>query len=143
MSKLHRFCSKLDEAEALGCLSTRVEASRPTTQVQDQDGLDEDKGPLPRVKLMTVHAAKGLEFDLVIVAGCEEGLLPHYYATAEKSGEDLAAAVDEERRLLQRAACEASTGPRRWALPRRASRKGQHFLAAPATLKFRIVGTSR
>ena len=36
----------------------------------------------------------------MIIAGCEEGLLPHYYATADKDGEELAQAVDEERRLL-------------------------------------------
>ena len=42
----------------------------------------------------------GLEFDVVVVAGCEEGLLPHYYATADKSGGALEAAIDEERRLM-------------------------------------------
>ena len=51
---------------------------------------------------MTVHASKGLEFQTVIIAGCEEGLLPHYYATADKDGEELAQAVDEERRLALR-----------------------------------------
>ena len=68
--------------------------------VQDQDGLDADDEARTNVKLMTIHASKGLEFDVVVVAGCEEGLIPHYYATAEKSGADLAAALDEERRLL-------------------------------------------
>ena len=68
--------------------------------VQDQDGLDADDEARTNVKLMTIHASKGLEFDVVVVAGCEEGLIPHYYATAEKTGADLAAALDEERRLL-------------------------------------------
>ncbi|CAH0375535.1 unnamed protein product [Pelagomonas calceolata] len=70
--------------------------------VQDQDMAADDteeKTP-PKVRLMTVHASKGLEFQTVIIAGCEEGLLPHYYATADKDGEELAQAVDEERRLL-------------------------------------------
>ena len=70
--------------------------------VQDQDMASDDaeeKTP-PKVRLMTVHASKGLEFQTVIIAGCEEGLLPHYYATADKDGEELAQAVDEERRLL-------------------------------------------
>ena len=70
--------------------------------VQDQDMASDDteeKIP-PKVRLMTVHASKGLEFQTVIIAGCEEGLLPHYYATADKDGEELAQAVDEERRLL-------------------------------------------
>ena len=70
--------------------------------VQDQDmASDDDEAKIPpKVRLMTVHASKGLEFQTVIIAGCEEGLLPHYYATADKDGEELAQAVDEERRLL-------------------------------------------
>lgn len=46
------------------------------------------------VNLMTIHLAKGLEFDSVFVAGCNEGLLPHH-RSCEKS-EDL----EEERRLM-------------------------------------------
>lgn len=52
----------------------------------------EPKGP--RVSLMTVHAAKGLEFDHVYVVGMEEDLFPH--SRAAGSDEDL----EEERRLL-------------------------------------------
>lgn len=48
----------------------------------------------PGVSLMTFHGAKGLEFDVVVVAGLEEGLLPHFNSQA--SVEDL----EEERRLL-------------------------------------------
>ncbi|MCC6785548.1 MAG: UvrD-helicase domain-containing protein [Planctomycetes bacterium] len=48
----------------------------------------------PRVSLMTVHAAKGLEFDHVFVAGLEEGVFPHSRALEEAGG------VEEERRLL-------------------------------------------
>jgi DNA helicase II / ATP-dependent DNA helicase PcrA len=46
-----------------------------------------------RVTLMTLHAAKGLEFPTVFIAGCEEGLLPYL-------PENRAAKVEEERRLF-------------------------------------------
>ncbi len=48
----------------------------------------------PRVAMMTVHAAKGLEFDTVFITGMEEDLFP-FKATDPKRGDDL----EEERRL--------------------------------------------
>ena len=46
------------------------------------------------VQLMTVHAAKGLEFDAVFVCGLEEGLFPHENSSLDN------ASLEEERRLL-------------------------------------------
>ena len=46
------------------------------------------------VQLMTVHSAKGLEFNLVFLSGLEEGLFPHENALLENQG------VEEERRLM-------------------------------------------
>ena len=46
------------------------------------------------VQLMTVHAAKGLEFDVVFITGLEQGLFPHENATQERDG------LEEERRLM-------------------------------------------
>ena len=46
------------------------------------------------LQLMTVHAAKGLEFDAVFIAGLEEGLFPHENSSQEEAG------VEEERRLM-------------------------------------------
>ncbi|PXW96267.1 ATP-dependent DNA helicase UvrD [Sphaerotilus hippei] len=46
------------------------------------------------IQLMTVHAAKGLEFDCVFITGLEEGLCPHENAMTEADG------LEEERRLM-------------------------------------------
>ncbi len=58
--------------------------------VTDLDTLQSEKG----VSLMTLHSAKGLEFKAVVVAGLEDGLLPHF--NSQGARED----VEEERRLL-------------------------------------------
>jgi DNA helicase-2/ATP-dependent DNA helicase PcrA len=51
--------------------------------------------PGDMVNLMTLHSAKGLEFDTVFLPGWEEGLFPHPRALQEKGDE----ALEEERRL--------------------------------------------
>jgi len=57
----------------------------------DQDELQNDNGG---TKLMTVHAAKGLEFDYVFITGLEQGLFPHDKPQEKKEDEE------EERRLF-------------------------------------------
>ena len=57
--------------------------------VSDADGYDESA----RITLMTLHAAKGLEFPLVFLCGMEEGLFPHSRTLLEMDD------VEEERRL--------------------------------------------
>lgn len=53
---------------------------------EDEDG---------KISLLTIHSAKGLEFDVVFIPGCEEGILPH-----ARSMEDGGGDIEEERRLF-------------------------------------------
>ncbi len=61
------------------------------TLMSDQDNMQEAQG----VKLMTVHAAKGLEFAVVFVVGLEQGLFP-----SEREKNATGADAEEERRLM-------------------------------------------
>ncbi len=64
------------------------EVSLATDQDSDESGIEE------RVTLMTVHAAKGLEFNNVFIVGVEEDLFPSAMSGGTQSG------IEEERRLL-------------------------------------------
>ena len=68
----------------------------------DQDELRENKNA---VRLMTVHAAKGLEFDYVFITGLEGGLFPHENIGGAQTGRD----EEEERRLFYVALTRART----------------------------------
>jgi DNA helicase-2/ATP-dependent DNA helicase PcrA len=57
--------------------------------VSDADDYDEQS----RVTLMTLHSAKGLEFEAVYLVGMEEGLFPHQFSLDDVAG------IEEERRL--------------------------------------------
>ncbi len=82
LKELIRF---MDEFDSLGAFLEHVSLVMDAEQNSDGD----------RVSLMTLHAAKGLEFDTVYLPGWEEGLFPHQRALDE-SGQ---AGLEEERRL--------------------------------------------
>lgn len=69
------------------------------TLASDQDNIDNTD----RAKLLTVHAAKGLEFDIVFVTGLEQGLFPHEGFPGEDRDDE------EERRLFYVAITRAAT----------------------------------
>ncbi|NMB74417.1 MAG: UvrD-helicase domain-containing protein [Myxococcales bacterium] len=64
-------------------------------------GSERDQGEEagPRVTLSTLHGVKGLEFGLVILVGCEEGLLPHDRTLNPQASDVAGADLAEERRL--------------------------------------------
>jgi len=57
-----------------------------------RDDMEDEDG---KISLLTIHSAKGLEFDVVFIPGCEEGILPH-----SRSIEDGGGDLEEERRLF-------------------------------------------
>ena len=87
--------------------SSTPEFLEQVSLLQATDNIREDRGDQPSsgygrarrkeergVQLMTIHLAKGLEFDSVYIVGCAEGLLPH--ARSMESETEL----EEERRLI-------------------------------------------
>jgi DNA helicase-2/ATP-dependent DNA helicase PcrA len=91
-------------ADAAGRLENLKELIRSMEEFENLQGflehislvMDRDKGEdLDAVSIMTLHSAKGLEFDTVFLPGWEEGLFPHQRALDEQGR----AGLEEERRL--------------------------------------------
>lgn len=88
VKELATLAQKYDHLEAPKGIELLLEDAALAT---DQDELNQDNGG---VKLMTVHASKGLEFDYVFITGLEQGLFPHDKPQEKKEDEE------EERRLF-------------------------------------------
>ena len=85
LENLSELVRAMEEYENLGAFLEHV------SLVMDNEGARED----PKVTIMTIHAAKGLEFDTVFLAGWEEGIFPSQRALDEGGTRSL----EEERRL--------------------------------------------
>ncbi len=81
-----QFAGERDPEEGAGLAEFLAHAALEAGEAQAEEGEDS-------VHLMTLHAAKGLEFPLVFLCGVEEGLFPH-----QRSADD-PAQLEEERRL--------------------------------------------
>lgn len=90
VSSASLYDQQLLEQEQIATLSGFLETASLT---QDVDSLEEETGA---VTLMTLHSAKGLEFDDVYLIGLEQNLIPHERSLRENDKQQL----EEERRLL-------------------------------------------
>jgi DNA helicase II / ATP-dependent DNA helicase PcrA len=87
IQELLSVANKFDELkppDGIEKLLTEAALSTQDTEIEDKDS---------EVILLTAHAAKGLEFDVVIIAGMEEGLFPHSLSQTPSE-------LEEERRLF-------------------------------------------
>lgn len=88
IQELVNVCSDYDKIEAPQGLYEFLEK---TALFSDADEINEQKD---LVHLMTLHTAKGLEFSVVFISGCEEGILPHSRSLINPLD------IEEERRLF-------------------------------------------
>lgn len=91
IKELISLTTKYDNFEPEEALSLFLEE---TSLMSDQDELDK-KDEQNKVRLMTVHASKGLEYDYVFIVGMEESLFPY-----ERAGENNTDTDEEEERRL-------------------------------------------
>ena len=107
-SLAERYSSSEDGNDPRQALSDLLEHTSLFANVDSMDeGLGADDSNVMRpseaagaITLITLHQAKGLEFDTVFIAGVNEGVLPHAMALNVQTQDDYEAACGEERRLM-------------------------------------------
>ena len=87
----NEFVPQEDSVDIFGDFLTQV------ALVSDIDTYEEEENTLT---LMTLHSAKGLEFDVVFLAGLDEGIFPHSRSVNGLSGKSIDSELEEERRLM-------------------------------------------
>ncbi len=102
-SGLEEDLERLENVRELATLATKYDFLVPgegveklleeTALASDQDEMEEDA---PAVRLMTIHASKGLEFEYVFITGLEQDLFPHKGMSGKNEKRD----DEEERRLF-------------------------------------------
>jgi DNA helicase-2/ATP-dependent DNA helicase PcrA len=98
---------RLENIKELATLASKYDAFEPEEGIErlledaalatDQDSLEKNHNA---VKLMTVHASKGLEFDYVFIVGLEAGLFPHEKLDLSADKGAGSSDEEEERRLF-------------------------------------------
>lgn len=93
--------SKLDNLEEFKSITRSFEENNGNVSLEDflmeislVSDVNEQKQDEDRVTLMTLHSAKGLEFEVVFIIGLEEGLFPHINSSMDVKD------LEEERRLF-------------------------------------------
>jgi DNA helicase-2/ATP-dependent DNA helicase PcrA len=84
LENINEFIASLEDFQNI------VEFLEYATLVESRD----EKNSQEAINIMTIHSAKGLEFDLVFLPGLEEGIFPSAKSVEQKNGEE------EERRLM-------------------------------------------
>ena len=108
MTLAEKYSAADDGIEPREALSDLLEHTSLFTNVDTIDegvGADVSKSQQSNVNsgaitLITLHQAKGLEFDTVFIAGASEGVLPHAMAVDVQTQDEYEAACGEERRLM-------------------------------------------
>ena len=91
---LTRALARHQEAQGSGPESLARLIQRLTLRIESEEGAGNE------ITLATLHAAKGLEFPVVLILGCVEGQLPHARTVDPKVTEHRPGEIDEERRLF-------------------------------------------